>query len=236
MKKIISILIIAMSFILFTGCTGKTPNVAFNAAVNKDIKKVDIIVPNKIDHFTIFYYNHPGMNFGLIGALAAEAEFGMKEGSYNELVADQKFDTNSYFAEKLESELKSQGYEINLVTLERDQAELLNEYPASNADAYLDCIMEMTGYVAGGPNAAYKANATVQSRLVKASDKSIVYDKQIAVGENFGLTEDVEYLGSEEKYTYADFDNLKANTPKSIEGIKLGLDKIAKHIAESLKQ
>jgi hypothetical protein len=237
MKQITFISIITLSLSIFAGCVQKTPNVAFNAAAHNDIKKIDIIAPKKVEDLTIFYFNHPGMNFGLLGALAASAEFETKETSYNSLLENEKFDADNYFLNKLESELKNNGYQVNIIKLKEERdGELLKKYPISSCDAYLDTVLGTVGYTAGSPSSDYKATVRIASRLVKAKDKSIIYDKHIAVGENFALSEEVDYLGAEDEYFYTSFDTLKENAIKSIEGIKKGLDKVAIHIAQSLKQ
>lgn len=221
---------------LFTGCAEPTPNVAFNASMHKEIKKIDIIVPNDIEEFTVYYHNHPGMNFGLIGGLAAAAEFATKKSSYNALLTEKTFNANSYFVQKLEMKLKDINYTVNILPEDKERKnELLSEYPKTNADAYLDTVLTTVGYVAGGPSADYKATVTVKVRVVKASDKSIVYDKHIATGETFGLGKEVEYLNIGDEYSYDSSSNLQDNAMKSLGGIKKALDTIANHIAKSLK-
>lgn len=237
MKYFKTLFILIMSSILFLGCAPKTPNVAFNAGLNKDIKKIDIVAPKNLENLTIYYHNHPGMNFGIIGGIAAVAEFSSKESSYNKLIVKEDFNASSYFLAKVESELKKYGYEVNILQTktERDN-EFVKEYPKSECDAYLDSIIGSVGYFAGSPTSAYKATVKVAVRLVKAKDKSIIYDKHVAVGENFALSEDVDYLDADKDYFYESFSDLETNAIKSLEGIKKALDKIATHIALSLKK
>ena len=236
MKKNLIYTIVVMTAIVFTGCM-KTPNVNYNAAMHKDISKIAIVPPNQKKELTIFYYNHPGMSFGLVGGLMAAAEFSSKTSTYNKLIAPTKFNVNAYFLTKLTYYLKQQHYKVSLLPANpKRTSELMKQYPKANTDAYLDIVLYDVGYIAGGPSATYKPTVKVAARLVKKSNNAILYDKHLSVGENFALAKEVDYLGCNTADCHKDFDTLKANAIKSVRGLKKALDKIAKHLALSLKR
>ncbi|CUV65038.1 exported hypothetical protein [Sulfurovum sp. enrichment culture clone C5] len=235
MRQKLILLIMAISTILFSGC-GEFSNVSFNAEMNKNINKIAVIPPLKETKINIFYFNHPGMNFGLIGSVVALAEFDSKEKSYNKLIESEKFDANSYFIEKLKGYLENDKYSINLLPVEnKEKFKFLKTYPEADADAYLDLLCSV-GYIAGSPTSTYKPTVKLKVRLVKKIDKTIIYDKMIAIGENYGLDQNVEYIGCEDNSCYSDFSKLKENPKQSIDGLKISLDKIAYHVANSLKK
>jgi hypothetical protein len=236
MKKKTIYLFAILSIFIFTGCV-KTPNINFNAQMHKNIKNIAIIPPKKVKELTIFYFNHPGMNFGLVGGVMAAAEFNSKTSTYNKLIAPIKFDANHYFLSKLTSYLKEEKYNVILLPVdEKRKNEYLKEYPDVPTDAYLDIVLGQIGYIAGSPTATYKPTVKVTARLVKKVDKTILYDKYLATGENFALAEEVDYLGCDTKDCHKDFDTLKTNAKMSVEGIQKALDKVAKRLALSLKK
>lgn len=236
MKKKLLYVSILMAVILFTGCA-KTPSVNYNSSMHKDVKKIAIIPPNQKKELTVFYYNHPGINFGLVGGLIAEAEFSSKTSTYNKLVKPIKFNVNSYFIKRLVHYLKKEHYDITILAANvKREPGFMKEYPEVNTDGYLDLVIYNVGYVAGSPTATYKPTVHIAARMVKNKNKEIIYDKHISIGENFALEKEVDYLGCDESECHKDFDTLKQNALKSVHGLKKALDKIALRLALSLKR
>lgn len=231
------VLLFAMTvMILLSGC-GQQPDVNFNAEMNKNIHKITVAPPNTIKDLKVFYYNHPGLKVGGIFGLAALAEFGIKESEYNKLVKSEDFDTNAYFLSKLKENLEKEKYSVVLLPADpKRKNEFMKEYPQADTDAYLDLKLEDMGYIAGSPAAAYKPTIIVRARLVKKNDKAIVFDRILAVGENYNLNEGVDFVGCVDENCYSDFAGLKENSKQSIDGLKKSLDKIAEHLAFSLKR
>lgn len=236
MIKILRSSLLLLSLILLVGCVG-TPNVSFNAAMNRDIRKIAVVPPNQQKELTIFYYNHPGMSFGLIGALAAASEFSSKSKEYTKLVKPTGFNANKYFLSKLTYYLKKANYRISMLPVNpKRKAKFLTEFPNINTHAYLDLLIYDVGYVAGSPAAAYKPNARVHARLVRKENKAVVYEKIIASGESFALGKNIDYVGTSKAYHYKDFKALKSHASKSSMGLKIALDRIAKRLALSLRR
>lgn len=236
MKKSLIYIVAVVGALLFTGCA-KTPNVNFNAQMHKNIKSIAIVPPKNTDEINIFYFNHPGMSLGLIGGLAAAAEFSSKTTTYNKLILPTKFNANSYFLSKLTYYLKNEKYTVVILPQDPNRTnEHLKEYPNAAVDAYLDIVLGDIGYIAGSPSSTYKPTVKVSVRLVKKSDKSILYDKHLAIGESFALAQEVDYIGCDTEECYKDFDALKENAVKSVNGLKKALDKVAKRLAISLQK
>lgn len=234
-QKLILLFIIAVA-VLFSGC-GQQPDVNFNAQMHKDIHKMAVVPPNTIKDLKVFYYNHPGLKVGGIFGLAALAEFKMKESSYNKLIESENFDTNAYFLSKLKENLEKEQYSVALLPADpKRKQEFMGKYPEADTDAFLDLKLDDIGYIAGSQSAAYKPTIIIRARLVKKNDKSIVFDRILAVGENYNLNEDVDFVGCVDENCYSDFSTLKENSKQSIDGLKKSLDKLAQHIAFSLKR
>jgi len=229
-------LLIGLLLVLLVGCA-KTPNMNYNASMHKEIKSIAVIAPKKTVELTVYYHNHPGMSFGLVGGLIAAAEFASKQSEYNELLKSTGFRADAYFLNKLTAYLKAEKYKVILLPSDdKRKSEHMTIYPDTNADAYLDIVVNNVGYVAGSPTSTYKPTVNLSVRLVKKHNKEIVYEKVLAAGENFAVSKDVDYLGCDTKDCHTDFDALKVNALKSVEGLKRAIDKVAKRIAVSLKK
>lgn len=229
-------LLIGLLLLLLVGCA-KTPNINYNASVNHDIKTIAIVAPKKTVELTVFYYNHPGMSFGLVGGLIAAAEFESKQSEYNALIKSKGFKTDAYFVNKLTAYLSAEKYKVVLIPSDdKRKSEHMTEYPDTEADAYLDIVVNNVGYIAGSPTSAYKLTISLSVRLVKKRNKEVVYDKVVVFGENFAVSKEVDYVGCNTKDCQADFDALKHNALKSIDGLKKAIDKVAKRIAVSLRK
>lgn len=230
-----SLLIILVAF-FFSGCV-KTPNLNYNASMHKDIKSIAIVAPKETAELTVFYHNHPGASFGLIGGLAMAAEFNTKTSEYNKLIKSTKFNADAYFLSRLDFYLKKSKYKVIILPADnKRKLEYLAVYPDANVDAYLDLLVYNVGYIAGSPTAKYKPTITLNARLMKKSNKEIVYEKALAIGENFAIAKETDYLGYDNGNSHKDFDTLKEHAVKSVTGIKKALDKVAKHLALSLKR
>jgi len=222
--------------VLFSGCA-KIPNLDYNAQMNRDIHTIAIIPPKKIEDIGVFYFNHPGMSFGLIGGLAAAAEFSSKKTTYNNLIKSTKFDANSYFVKRLSAYLKGEGYSVLVLPYDkRRDNDYMEKYPNTNTDALLDVIIMDLGYIAGSPSSSYKPTVRAKVKMVKRGNHATLYEKYIGVGESFALSEEADYAGDDTAHHYKDFDALKMHAQESVEGIKRALDMTAKHIAHALKK
>ena len=228
--------VLAISFILFfSGCANKLPNQSFNASANTSIKKISIVKPPAADEFEIYYHNHPGMNFGLIGGLAMAAEFSSKSSSYNSAIGTEKFDPSAYLVQSLEKEFLNTTYEIEVLqSLPKKEMEYCKAFEKSNSDAYLDCYIPTVGYIAGSSSSLYKPTVKTFARLVKNGSSDVLYEKMLVSGESTFIPEDADYLDYDETHTYDSFSHLESNATKSVEGLKIALDSVAKQIVLSL--
>ncbi len=228
--------VLGMVVLFFSGCA-KLPNLDYNAQMNRDIHTIAIVPPKDIEDIEIFYFNHPGMSFGLIGGLAAAAEFSSKKTTYNNLIKSTKFDPDRYFTQKLTGYLKSEGYRVHLLPYDkRRDNDYLKKYPNINTDAFLDVVILNLGYIAGSPSSSYKPSIRAKVKMLKRKNQTTLYEKHIGVGESFALSEEADYVGDDTAHHYEDFDTLKNHAQESVEGIKKALDMLARHIADALKK
>lgn len=233
-KKVFPLLAVALMLVI-TGCASKLPNQSFNASANTNIKKICIVKPPAPDKFEVFYHNHPGMNFGLIGGLAAAAEFSSKSSSYNKAIGKEKFDVTAYFIQSLKKEFQNTSYEIEILpSAPRKDMEYCKVFEKSDSDAYLDCYIPTIGYVAGSSSSLYKPTVKTFARLVSNGSNDVLYEKMLVSGESTYVPEDADYLEYDVSHTYDTFSNLESNATQSVKGLKNALDSVAKRIVLSL--
>lgn len=232
MKRVLCTLL-AVGFLL-TGCSSFKVQ-EYNHSANAHIKKIGVIKPNPTEEVSIFYFNHPGMQFGLVGGLAAAAEFSNKTSTYNKLIGSQHFNATEYYVERLQFHLQAAGYETVLVdTPPLKKPEFRKRFPAANVDAFVDSHFVNFSYTAGSPSSVYKPTVQMPTHLVENSTNRILFANIFNTGEAFGVSEELAYLSMEQPVEYKDFDDLKANAPQSVEGLKKAIDTIAKALASSL--
>jgi hypothetical protein len=221
--------------ILLSGCSSFKVQ-EYNHQANSHIKKIGLIKPKPIEGLDVFYFNHPGMQFGLIGGLAAAAEFSNKTESYNKLLKDQQFDATQYYMERLQHHLQAAGYSTEVVNAPAiTKAEFRKTFPASDVDAFVDCYFGALGYYAGSPSSVYKPTVRIPTHLVENKSNKILFSNIFNTGEAFGLNEEWIYLSVDQSYEYKDFDMLKAHANQSLDGVKKAIDAIAQALATSLK-
>jgi len=229
------IILIALLAIAVTGCAGLPQQQAYNIHANSHVKRIAIVKPYKPESVRVFYFNHPGMQGGLIGAIIAETEFSNKTEEFNAIFARNNFDPVVYLVGKLEEELKGGNFEV--VTIETDAKEsgtFMTKYPDNDVDAYLDSYFHYYGYFAGSPEAAYKPTVGLQVRLVDKKTESLLYANHLLTGESFAARDNSRYIGHKEIFSFPYFEDLIASPNLSYEGIKDSLDRIAKNVATEL--
>jgi hypothetical protein len=220
---------------LLSGCSHKVPNQSYDVKANATLKKISIVKPPVLEELQVFYYNHPGTNFGLIGGLAAAAEFKSKTSSYNAAIKDKAFNISDYFVSQLQKNFEKTNYSVTVLeSAPQKEMAYCKSFEACESDAYLDCYIPSIGYIASSGHTVYKPTVIVNARLVKKDTNDVLYEKQLVSGENSYMAEDAEYLDFDATHTYDSFSDLEDNATKSLEGFKIAIDTIAAKIVDSL--
>ena len=215
------------------GCAS-APKQTFNAEANQDLKTIAVLTPPRPPEVSVAILNHPGMQFGLIGGLVAAAEMSAKTSSYNSAIAGQQPNWSAYASEAMKKELTALGYTVVDQPVERKPgSDLLDSYPTSDADAYLDFKFNIS-YVASTPTSDYVPGVTLNARLVERKTKSVLYEEQYSYGHSNPYLKTV-HLASDGKYRYANMEALKTRGAESLAGLTTGLDHIARRIAQHLQ-
>lgn len=234
-KTHIRTILVALFTVVITGCAGLPQQQAYNHQANSHIKRIAVVKPYEPEEVQVYYFNHPGLQGGLVGAIIAETEFSNKTTEYNAVFAQNEFNPVDYLVGRLEEELKDGDFEV--VTIDSNVKEpgvFMTKYPDQDVDAYLDSYFHNYGYFAGSPEAAYKPTIGLQVRLVDKKTESLLYANQLITGESFAARENSRYIGHTEIFSFPYFEDLLGSPNLSFEGIKDALDRIAENLASEL--
>jgi len=232
MKNLLSLLFVA---VLATGCSS-IPQQSFNVGANKNIKTVALIEPPAVKKVRVGIIHHPGNSFGLIGAAIAAADTAGKTSDYNSSLGANKTNWSAYTQQLLKAQLEKSGYTVKNVKARKkgnNSAEFMETYPDTGTDAILDYYYSVQ-HLATGPTTDYIPTITLFSRLVKTSDKSVIYAKHFVSGNTVrtskGAVATVSNIG------FKNIATLKAKPKESIKALKDGVVTIAALIGKDLKK
>ncbi|MEE9303593.1 MAG: hypothetical protein V3U84_07380 [Thiotrichaceae bacterium] len=231
MKNLLSLLFVT---IFVTGCSS-IPQQSFNAEANKNIKTVALIKPPAVKEVNVGIVHHPGNSFGLIGAAIAAADTAGKTSDYNKALGTNKVNWSAYAQAQLKAQLEKNGYTVKNVVARKkgnSSAKFMETYPDTGTDAILDYYYNVQ-YLATGPTTDYIPTVNFMSRLVKSSDKSVIYAQHFVSGNAV-----IAAKGAVATVNNTGFNNiasLKAKPKESVQALKKGVDTIASLIGKDLK-
>ena len=219
--------------VIASGCSS-LPKQTFNTEANKNIRQLTLISPPAVNTVDVFMVNHPAASFGLIGAAIIAADKKIKTSTYNNAIKANKVNWANYAQQQLQQELKKVGYKVTISTtapkLKRTH-KFLETYADTTADASLDYIFKVA-HIAAGPTTKYIPSISLQTRLVSTKDKSVLYAEQFESGYSFQQKNPHIAI----KQQFKSIEDLAKNPTISVEALKEGINKIAKKIAQDLKQ
>lgn len=241
--------IVRLSLLLFAGgllagCVSAPPRQSFNRAASP-VSSIAVL-PMRPSEPQVMIMNNPGYQFGLIGALVAEANLAGKREKLRAQLNQAGFDQNRVLQASLDRALARRGYTIVWPTelvdpgkTARDSFGGRKTYTASDqAQAQLDVNYGFIGYAAAGAtkNAPYRPTVTMSVRLISADGSRTLFRDTFAYNNVFpvGPARDSVTIEADPRFSYPDFDNLDAADAESAEGLRIAIEAIANKIAERL--
>lgn len=230
--------------LVLTACASAPPRQTYNREANSAIKSISVL-PMRESKPTVMMMNHPGAQFGLIGALVMAGNMSGKEDKLERHLAEAKFDQNQILRQALAAALEKRGYSVvwpaELVEAgskkaQRDKFGLRKTYaPTSDAQAQLDVNFGFIGYAAAGASdkQPYRPTATMVARLISADGKTFYFRDSFAYNNVFNQNHAI-VVEPGEQFTYPDFDDLDAAGAQSADGLRLAIESLADKIAEQL--
>lgn len=230
--------------LVLVGCVSAPPRQSFNRTESA-ISSIAVL-PMRPSEPQVMIMNNPGYQFGLIGALVAEANLAAKRGKLRTKLEQAGFDQGRVLQEALGRALEKRGYTVvwpnDLVDRGNAPREAMGgrkSYPAiANAQAQLDVNYGFIGYAAAGAtsNAPYRPTVTMSVRLLSADGSRTLFRDTFVYNNVFsvGPMRDSTTIEPDPRFAYPAFDDLDAAGSKPAEGLRVAIEAIAEKIAGRL--
>jgi|SRR5580692_1872649 hypothetical protein len=181
-----------------------------------------------------------GQSLGLIGALADASMQANRDSKFQDILSQQKYSLPDQFSKDLETALTQHGYAVVPISIDRKDSGLLKDMPAAPqpVDAYLDVVVWSYGYIAAGigQDTPYRPFVSVQCKLIKASDRSVLMQDVIVLNavnptpQNKQIT-----LTPNPTFQFADFDSLTTQPDKATEGLRKSVTQVTTSLGNLLQ-
>jgi hypothetical protein len=230
---------LALVAVFFFGGCAQVPKQAFNRAANHDVKKVVILKPPALEEYLVQNLGHPGMGFGLVGGLIAAADIQSKTNDFTAKMKELNYDPREEITGALAKELSACGYEVTVMDVARPKPAILDSYDDIDAklvakpDAYVDLVLNWSGYFTASPTADYIPTVRALVRVVKRQSKEIAYQELINYGYEMRRSQAIN-LTANGGYSFHDFKALMAEPARALEGMRLGIPLIAHQVSRDI--
>lgn len=240
-KHCFSLLLLLIFFVL--GCATRQE---FTIPKGTDLHRIGILYPEpqhgiRIEQITT-YYGNLGAFGGALGGLLEGSREEIQTRKYHDALGEStEYDFGTYLQEQLSSQLNKKGYTAVVLTspakLIKNQAEL--EKDPTSVDAYLSVYPLYLCYKPASQGFTskldYQPSVSLSVTLIEKSTQAVLYADNFHIGPKSRITPSESLnVGDAEDYIYDDLDALLKDAPRSIEGIKVALDLLAKRIADDL--
>jgi hypothetical protein len=230
-------LILIVALLLNAACATRSFQ-AYDPASRHQIKRIGVLTPGLPQGLDVRLRVHPGDSFGMIGMLVGEREMLGKGRRFSDAVSSEGFHYESFFRDQLILALRAEGYEVVPIPVGRryDELRFLERYPANEAgvDAYLDLYSARVGYAAVAANTPYRPNVYMFARLIAADGGKVLFQDQVAYNA-LGDEGDAITVPGQPGYEFSSFDELVADRPHAVEGLKLALQSTGAALARQLQ-
>lgn len=230
---------------LLSGCVSAPKRQAFNAEAHSQIKSVEVLQTRSSEIETLIV-NNPGASFGLIGALAAEANRASKTNKLQAHLEAAKFNHGAIFEQSLKAALEAEGYNVTMPTpfaededadTKRDMWGLRKDKPqgGGKGDALLDISFGFIGYASAGAgdSAPYRPTVMLSARLLDARTGDVLFSEQVLYNNVFN-NQGAIIVEPDARFTYPDFDDLDAAGQASAEGLRIAIEAVVSRMANEL--
>lgn len=194
----------------------------------QSIGLVDDSVPEKAMAYEVASV---GSNFGLIGALVDAGIQQSRQDAVNSALTGLGFDAEAKLEERLATALSAQGYKVKPLQGEaRSKRKFLTAYPSatSEADAYLDVVVEGYGYLSAGAGQPFRPTVYANVRLVSAKDTAkTLMENYIVYNGMSPMREGVITLSPNPEYAFNNREELLADPKRLAAGIEDALFQVA---------
>lgn len=242
-KQAILLATIVLSATFLSGCVSAPQRQSLNRAAVPELKSITVL-PMRESEPTVMIMNNPGHQFGLIGALVAEANMAPKRARLREQMQQAGFDEVAVFREAFDAALQQRGYSVTWPTDLEDQSKKTKRdmwgqrktvAAIQGADAQLDVNFGFIGYASAGAADAqpYRPTATMSVRLLGADGKVKLFQDTFVYNNVFNTPQAV-VIDPDQRFVYPDSSDLEKAGVQTAEGLKVAVQAIAEKIAAQL--
>lgn len=235
-------LIAGSALLALIGCASLPPQQSYNRDANQHIKTIAVLSMRETEA-GVFIMNNPGMNFGLIGGLIAEADLAAKRKKLQAALNSAGVDYVAVFKDEFTAAMSKRGYTliwpestIETTKAARSGNGIRKAYsPVAKADAQLDVNFGFFGYAAGGAGAGspYRPTGVVTSQLVSADGKTKLFADTVVYHNVFNVQQAI-VINPDERISFPKFSDLEAGGDLVAEGIELAATRLADKLSEQL--
>jgi hypothetical protein len=158
-----------------------------------------------------------------------------KTGDFTVKMKTFNYDPGEEFTGALAQELRACGYEVTILDVTRPKPEILKSYDGLDPapDAYIDVVLNWSGYFTASPTADYVPALRTLVRVVKRQSKEIAYQELINYGYEMRGSRSIN-LSADGKFNFGNFNALMADPDRALEGMRLGIPLIARQVGRDL--
>ncbi len=233
------------ALLTLTACATAPPQQSYNRAANSQIKTIRVLPMRESE--TGLFFNSPGMQFGLIGALIATGDMASKRSRLVQNLAAEHFDPQAIFKARFNDTMQRRGYTILWpVPMTESQASKVprerwgerKAYAAlSDADAQLDVNFGFMGYAAAGAgkSAPYRPTVSMSARLVSADGRAKLFSETLnynTIGA-FNVGNPIN-ISPDPACAYPNFSDLQVAGASSAQCLTAAIEAVADKLAEQL--
>ncbi|MEK7207659.1 MAG: hypothetical protein AAB134_07245 [Pseudomonadota bacterium] len=226
-----------LSVVLF-GCAS-VPKQVFDPTANAAIKRIALLEIDEPDGFVLLNFGHPGMIFGAIGGAIAGTDMESKRKQLSDLLRAQEPKYGKALTDAIEQKLRAQNYDVVRISPAREQRNaLVTDYTKihTDADAILDVLIVMAGYLSQGIASDYEPLLRTSARMVSTKTQQVVYLEILAYGEKWKVSGQWVELPYVKRVSFSNFDNIIRSPKQAAEGVGDGIEPIASRITFDLKK
>jgi hypothetical protein len=222
-----------LASLLLSACGSTPPDVQFQR-VASGVHTIAVLTPATPDKPALSSLS-PVTPLGLLGPIGAVADARVQEGRAADYLSElgrRAYSPQAVLLQDISAELQSDGFTVAELGVPRPSLQFLATYPPApqaHADAYLDVVIANYGYGAGAITEPYRPLIGLQYRLVRASDGATLMQG------NFGYSHFGHDIEPDPVYDFSTFDDIMADSARSIAGLNAGFSLGAKAIGRALK-
>ena len=231
---------LAFAILFLTSCAGPAPLRTEAPKLNlTPIKSVTIVKMPEPDPYMVANLGHPGMAFGLVGAVVMSFDARAKQEALTKAFRERGVAVTAHLAGQVESRLRAFGYqthveEAKFVVNEVGDRKVDLTRIESQSDAVLVLRSNVIGFVAPKPLADYIPSVWTAADLYGADRTQPLYVGLHAYG--WRPVSEQEWRWVESKATFADFDKLMQDPNVSSEALKAAAEVVAEGIAADMRR